>query len=79
MKFSNFELLETKGTSPLDWRFFAEVDVETGFLFWKKKQREKIAREYAGYWFFMDSGKSTPGFQVEVLAKVWRVRTGQEC
>ena len=79
MKFSNFKLVETKGTNPLDWMFFAEVDVETGALFWKKKQRKKVARQYCGYWFFIDNGKYTPGFDVEHLAAAWQAQTVKEC
>lgn len=79
MKISNFVLKETFGKSPLDWRFHASVDVETGFLWWKKKQTRPIGREYCGHWMFLDTGGYTPGFQVEDLAKAHRIKTGEQC
>lgn len=81
MKLSNFELVETKGKSPLDWEYFAEVDVTTriGILWWKKEhaERRKIRREYCGIWHFVDNGEFTPDFQAENLARAWRAKTGQ--
>lgn len=77
MKLSNFQLLETKG-APLCREFLAEVDVTTGFWFWQKTQRVKIFREFAGSWYFVDSGKFTPEFQAEELARAWKAKTGQE-
>lgn len=78
MKFSNFKLIKTEGTKPSNKVFIAEVDVETGVLFWKKKTRRKIMRQYGGYWFFCDNGKFTTGCQVENLARVWTAETGEE-
>lgn len=76
MELSNFVLIRTEGSSVLDYRFFAEVDVETGFLFWKKKERKQIAKDYAQYWVFVDTGKYTPGLQAEELAKSYALKTG---
>ena len=77
MKFSNFELTKTEGSGPTNWRFFAYVDVTTSGFFWKKTERRSIARFYVGLWLFMDSGEYTPGFEVDRLAKVWTLKTGQ--
>jgi hypothetical protein len=77
MKLSNFVLEETKGNSPLNWEYFASVDVETGFLFWKRMERKMIRREFAGYWHFVDSGEMTPYHQAETLARSWKAKTGQ--
>ena len=78
MKLSNFELTKTQGNSPLTKVFFASVDVETGMLFWKKKERRMIRRKYAGHWHFVDTGKFTPAYQVEDLARAWEAQTGRE-
>jgi hypothetical protein len=54
--------------------FFAEVTVTitTGALWWKKTKasRRKIARDRFGmFWFFVDDGTRTPGFQAEELER----------
>lgn len=79
MKLSNFKLTATKGTGPLDWEFFASVIVTTGVLWWKKERAKMIRRDYAGNWHFVDTGKFTPGFQAEDLARSWQAQTGQKC
>ncbi|MDA8128725.1 MAG: hypothetical protein M0Z73_08540 [Betaproteobacteria bacterium] len=78
MKLSNFVLTRTKGKTPLDLEYFAEVDVETGALFWKKTTRREIRREFAGQWHFTDSGEFTTGYQANVLARAWKAKTGQD-
>ncbi|CAB4166622.1 hypothetical protein UFOVP835_46 [uncultured Caudovirales phage] len=69
MILSEFVLTHTKGRSPIDWVYFADVSVTTttGVLWWKKKhvERRKITREYDGFWHFVDNGKHCP---VEALA-----------
>lgn len=77
MKLSNFVLTRKKGKSELDWEFFAEVDVTTGALWWKKTERREIRKEYGGDWHFTDTGKFTPGFQVEEFARAWKAKTGE--
>lgn len=77
MELSNFVLTQKKGKSVLDWEFFAEVDVTTGALWWKKTERKKIRKEYGGDWHFTDTGKFTPGFQAEELARAWKAKTGE--
>ena len=80
MKLSNFKLIETKGDSCTNKVYVAEVDVITrGILFWKPIiERKKISREYADHWFFVDTGKFTPDFQAETLARAWTAQTGEE-
>ena len=81
MKISNFTLDKVKGTNKfnIDKEYFASVDVETGFLFWKKKERRAIRKEFANHWHFVDTGEWTPGFEVESLARAWKAKTGQDC
>lgn len=69
MKLSNIRNFKRFGNDPRDWKFTADVDVTTGFLWWEKTSTKQVAREYACSWFFLDSGKYTPGRQMEVLAK----------
>jgi hypothetical protein len=78
MKLSNFKHIETKGDSALNKEFFAEVDVTTGFLFWKVTKRRAIRRQFAGHWHFVDTGKFTPDFQAETLARAYAAQTGVE-
>lgn len=78
MKISNFNLDRTEGSSPFDRIFFATVDVETGFLLWKKKSRRAIRREYGSFWHFVDTGEFGPGHQIEDLARSFKAKTGEE-
>ena len=78
MKLSNFVLTKTLGKTPVDIEYFAEVDVTTGVLFWKKTKRREIRREYMQPWHFTDDGEFTPGYQAEALARVWKAKTGQD-
>ena len=77
MKLSNFVLTKTEGFDT-NRVFFAEVDVETGMWFWKKKERRAIRRKYALHWHFVDNGKFTPNWQAENLARAWEAQTGQK-
>jgi len=79
MRISNFELVETKGSRPTDWVYIANVDMEEGVLWWKTKKTREIRREFAGFWYFSDTGAFTPVFQVEKLARLWTAKTGQRC
>ena len=76
MKLTNFKLLETKGKDCSTWKYIAEVDVETRpFPFWKKRvETRKIIREYAEAWNFVDTGKFTPDFQSDRLARLVRLK-----
>ena len=78
---SNFVLTKVKGTRPLDFEFFAEVDVSTtsGILWWKKTvtRRREIRREYAGSWHFTEDGTFTPGFEAERLERAWEAKHGR--
>ena len=82
MFLSEFVLTHTKGKSPLDLVYFASVSVaiESGALWWKTKSvdRKTISRNYAGSWFFVDSGKYTPGFQAEELERAYHARKDLE-
>lgn len=78
MKLSNFKLEKTEGKNALNWKFFASVDVSTGFLFWRKTERRNICRHYGDFYFFTDNGKYTPAYQAEALASAWTATTGQK-
>lgn len=71
MILKNFQPIGTRGRSVLDREDLAEVDVETGFLFWKKTTRRAIRRYSAGYWHFVDTGEFTPGHQAERLERAY--------
>ena len=46
MKLSNFKLVKVTGSSVMNYRFKATVDVTTGLLF-KKTENKEIYKEYA--------------------------------
>lgn len=73
MKLSNFELI-----SP-DLRAYryrqAWVDVETGLLWWRRKERRRIAlAPYATYWIFVDTGEYIFNSETERLVRAWEVQ-----
>ena len=74
MTLSEFVLTHTKGKKALDREYFADVSVTTGALWWKRTERHKIRRDYTGFWHFVDTGKFTPGFQAENLARAYAAR-----
>lgn len=78
MKLSNFVLTKTEGNSILNYVFFAEIDVETGCLFWKKIERKTIAKKFGNHWFFLDSGKFTPDYKAEELSRAYAAKTGNQ-
>lgn len=49
--------------------FVSTVDVTTGMLWWKKTKTRMIMRKEGDYWFFVDSGRFTPEWQVENLVR----------
>jgi len=54
---------------------YASVSVTTGMLWWKKTERRKIFKSASSlFWKFLDTGKYTPGFQVEALADAARAQ-----
>ena len=69
MKLSSFA-----PTKSVDWDSFAEVDVTTGYLWWRKTARRAIRRKDGGYWHFVDTGEFTPDYQAETLARAWEAR-----
>ena len=79
MTISNFKLLSVTGTSPINWRFKASVDVTTRpFPYIKQITKETIiCKTYAGYWSFLDSGEFTPGNDTENLARAYENKHGQ--
>lgn len=74
MKLSEFVLTHTKGKSPIDLEYFADVSVTTGSLWWRKTERRKIRREFASLWHFVDTGESTPGLQAKNLERAYRAQ-----
>ncbi len=76
MKISNFELIETRKQGLAGKMYIAEVDVKRLF---KKIERVRVCRETCGFWYWEDSGKFTPTFKIEKLARSYKAKTGKEC
>jgi hypothetical protein len=71
MKLFNFKLIKTEGDG-FDKIFYAEVEVQTGFLFWKKTEKREICKRYTQpFWSFKDTGKFCPSVQAEELARAY--------
>lgn len=70
MKLSNARNFVRTGDSPLNWKYTAEVDctVYSFFGLFKKTTTRKVVRKQGRFWFFLDTGTGTPGFQMEVLS-----------
>ena len=77
MKLSNFKMIKTIGTSALNYEYFAEVDVTTGFLCFKKTNKRKIHKSFLGYWHFIDTGEFTPNYQAETLERSYNAKIGE--
>jgi hypothetical protein len=78
MKFSNFELTQ-KGSCCVTGEkpYKAMVDVETGFLWWKRKKRREITRSYMGSWYFSDTGKFVHShIEMAELERAWFAQHG---
>lgn len=56
MKVISVKHIRTEGTGPLDWRFFVEVEIESGFLF-KKTHKRQYGRPYVGFWRDLETGE----------------------
>lgn len=53
---------------------FADVDVETGVLWWKKKTTVTVSKDrFSRAWRFKDTGEYTPQFLVENLFRVYEM------
>jgi len=73
MKISNFRLIEINGRNALSWTFKAQIDVTTG-IFRKKTITKDIFRPFGGNWFFVDTGKYTPGYVVIELERSFKAK-----
>jgi len=73
--YSNFKLTEIEGNSVLNWRFYAVIDVVTkGILRKPVLSIQIITKQYAGHWYFEETGKFTEGHQVEELVRVFEAK-----
>ena len=77
MKISNFVLLEVTGTSVINYRYKASIDVTMG-LFKKKIKTRKIGRSYLGPWFFFDSGEFVPRAKIDPLERLFTAKCGKD-
>lgn len=69
MKLSNFKDIKYVDADTLKERRFAEVDVTTGSLWWKKTERKTVTRGVFDYWCFVDSGEELPYEPIKSLAR----------
>ena len=78
MKITNFKLIGRTGYGPIDWVVKASVTVETGFIF-KKRADKIVVNHYASsFWFFEESGKFTPAYSLEELARSYESVAGKD-
>ena len=69
MKISNFRDLQNLPSG----RRTAKVDVEIGLWPFKKVKTKDVAQDpyTGGLWYFVDTGRWTPNFEVEHLERVY--------
>ena len=77
MKISNFKLKEVIGTSYANYKFRATIDIVTG-IFRKKTVTREIYKNYAGAWFFLDTGEYTPTMDVYKLEQSYEAKQRKE-
>lgn len=53
----------------------ATVDVETGVLWWKKKETKHVALSAGGDWFWVDTGDFVSGY---IISRLERSRKAKE-
>ena len=76
MVISNFKMIKkVKGNSG-DYQCFAEIDVTTGFWWWKKTVTRPITIPFheQRYWYFMDDGELV---DIDALKKPLKVYTAR--
>ena len=78
MKISNFRNLRRSETFDdgglKNYYDFADVDIETGCLWWKKKTTIVVCKDRFSYaWKFKDTGNYTPSYLVEALFKAYEM------
>jgi hypothetical protein len=74
MRITNFRNLRATSADILKLTYIADVDVTTGFAWWKRTRTTEVRREYAGFWYFADSGEFTPGYVVETLCRAFEAK-----
>lgn len=80
MKFSNFKIIEIKPRLILT-EFRAEVDVTTGFWWWKKTVTRSLWRRTGDGYRFADTGELIDGsswLELKNAIKIWLALTGGE-
>lgn len=77
VKITNFQLVETKGYDLSTRVYVGTVDIETGFIF-KKKKTVGVFRRYGDCYRFLEDGEPTPS-KVDRLANAYLVREGKKC
>lgn len=79
IEYSNFRLTEIKGSSVLNYRFYALIDVTTKRLFRKPVvETREISRTFAGFWHFRDSGEFVTGNDVKALERAFEADQGKD-
>jgi len=80
IKVSNFNMLYEPDDRDFEGYYHAEVDIEYGYLWWKRKNHKvKISkRNHTTYWSFDDTGKFTPDRQVEYLEDISKIKKHRE-
>ena len=57
MRFSDYTFIKAIINDDLEYEYFAEVDVTTGILWWKKTKRRMVHSFPGRKWHFVDNGE----------------------
>lgn len=75
MKINNFRIVKEELDLLGRKIVVAEVDVTTGFLFWKKTQTRTVMKGPSSYsWFFTDDGEWTPDLVMDRLFRAYKAK-----
>ena len=77
MKLSNFQFIEKVKIGKYSSISYATIDVETGWLYWKKKKTVSIASTWK--WYFVDTGEYIDSCLIEPLIRIYEATYKKKC
>ena len=79
IKLTNFQLKSVTGNNITNYRYVANVDIQTGFWFFKKTETVEITRRYASGWVFTTGwrcGNTAPPRLLQGLEEAYLAEQG---
>ena len=79
MKVTNFKLKSVTGSHTTNYRYVAEITIETGFWFFKKTETVEITRRHVSNWIFITGwrcGNKAPQSLLKGLEEAYLAEQG---